>query len=95
MAFLSKKLATIDTSIDLSKITSEDMVCHGTYEEYFSSEFLEFLEGFEFRSLIPEGMQKKQDVSLEYQSHEIVSEDELSDLFKHMSSSKDVAIRTS
>ena len=54
LAFLSKKLATIDTSLDLSSLTLDGMKTQHSYDDVFTDDFIEFLSQREFNSLIPE-----------------------------------------
>lgn len=75
-------------------MTSERMECHGDYLTHFSQEFLEFLEKYEFHSLIPNGMETTHDESLEYETICIDEDSKVQKLIDQLKKTKTLSLRT-
>ena len=94
MAFLSKQLATLNVDIDLSQLTAQQMECHGTYEDHFTPEFLEFLEKNEFSSLIPKGMENGVEEELEFEELAVDDDKKLEKVLDLLRAKTSLTLRT-
>ncbi len=71
MAFLSQKLANIITDLEIEPISEEFFA-----EKLKNPEYINLLKKFEFKSLIPKGLQEVQEKKIQIVSKEITSWEE-------------------
>lgn len=94
LAFLSKKLATIDTSLDLSELTLDSMKTASKYDDIFTEKFVAFLSENEFSSLIPKDKQIQQETKLTFKQATIIDTKDLDTFFKDVQSTGKMILQT-
>ena len=93
IAFVSKKLATIDTSVPLDNFSLDEHIFAS--RDFLTGEVIEFFTKYDFRSLIPKGhIETKNFSTLKLKQIPILSESEIDVCLNHLKTNKKVSLAT-